>query len=248
MNESIVYKRTIVKETIKSDYLEEEREVTIYLPPNYSEGRTYPVIYCQDGEQFFFLGRIATTANQWIWEKKLEPMIIVGIEMKKATRTFDYHPQGSRFQAYKQFFVQELLPYIENKYSIAKTAANRILAGDSLGGTVSLHLAIEYPSLFGNMISLSGAFFETTQIMLKREKDLSWLNIYMVIGLGENEVETKRGIFNILEMNRLTKEILITKHAKLHYHEKEGNHVWGFWQKQIPDALSYFFKNKTYQM
>ncbi len=51
--DSKYYKRTIVKEDLHSTFLEERRSLRVYLPPGYSELLTYPVIYCQDGEQFF---------------------------------------------------------------------------------------------------------------------------------------------------------------------------------------------------
>lgn len=46
-------------------------------PPGYNEVLSYPVVYCQDGEEFFNFGRIATLAGQLIVEEDVEPFIIV---------------------------------------------------------------------------------------------------------------------------------------------------------------------------
>jgi enterochelin esterase-like enzyme len=115
------------------------------------------------------------------------------------------------------------------------------LAGDSLGGTVSLHLALDRPDLFGQVLSLSGAFFQSTQDQLHQTDSLSWLNIWMVVGLDETAVETSRGTFDFVHWNRLAKQVLEQKGAALSYREKPGDHIWGLWQKELPDGLRHFF-------
>ncbi|MGG1555673.1 alpha/beta hydrolase [Paenibacillus ferrarius] len=234
------YQRTILREELPSTILGETRSLRIYLPPGYNELLSYPVIYCQDGEQFFNFGRIATTMTRCILDAEMEPAIIVGVDVNVATRTAEYAPEGDRHAAYCRFFADELLPYIENRYPIRTERSDRILAGDSLGGTVSLHLALAYPSLFCRVISLSGAFFASTREQILAAEDLSWLEMYMLIGLDEKEVKTERGTFDFVRENRETLAALNSKKAALHYLEKPGKHLWGFWQGELPAALHYF--------
>lgn len=242
MDDSIYYKRTVMKELVPSQLLENDRPVRIFLPPGYQELVTYPVIYCQDGEQFFNFGRIVTHMNRLIFDEGVNPAIIVGVDVDTAIRTSEYAPEGERFSAYTRFFAEELLPYIEARYSVRTEASERILAGDSLGGTVSLHLALDYRSLFCNVISLSGAFLQQTRARLEQEADLSWLYLYMLIGLDETEVKTERGTFDFLEENRHTKARLEDKNCRLWYEEKPGKHLWGFWQNELPAAMKLFLK------
>ncbi|MDP5274689.1 alpha/beta hydrolase [Chengkuizengella axinellae] len=242
MSDSRYYKRTIMKEQMNSKILNDTRNLRVYLPPGYNELSSYPVIYCQDGEQFFNFGRVATHATRLILDEDLEPVIIVGIDVKLANRTAEYAPDGDRFQLYKQFFIDELLPFVEEKYPVRKDVDNRIVAGDSLGGTVSLHLALDHPELFRKVISLSGAFLDRTQARVELEDDLSWLDLYMLIGLQEDKVKTDRGTYDFLEANRVTKEILLEKKTKLEYVEKDGEHLWGFWQNELDEILAYFLK------
>jgi enterochelin esterase-like enzyme len=240
MDDSIYYKRTIIKELVPSAALGEERPVRVFLPPGYQELLSYPVIYCQDGEQFFNFGRIATVMNRLIFDEGIDPAIIVGVDVNTSIRTSEYAPEGSRFEAYCRFFAEELLPYIEDKYPVRTEPAERILAGDSLGGTVSLHLALDYRSLFSKVISLSGAFLQTTQERISQETDLSWLELYMLIGLDELEVKTERGTFDFVKANRHTKKLLDARSCRIHYEEKPGKHVWGFWQNELPTAMKLF--------
>ncbi|AFC32620.1 putative esterase [Paenibacillus mucilaginosus 3016] len=237
MDENVYLKRTIVKEQVPSNHLDAPRPLRIYLPPGYNELISYPVIYCQDGEDFFNFGRIATTMNRLIYDENIEPAIIVGVDVDKSVRTAEYAPEGDRFAAYCRFFAEELLPFVESRYPVRGSAEDRILAGDSLGGTVSLHLALDYRSLFYRVLSLSGAFLEGTRSRIAQETDLSWLELHMVIGTEENEVATERGTYDFLEANRQAKAMLEDRNCRLSYEEKPGRHVWGLWQQELPGML-----------
>lgn len=245
MSPSSYHKRTIIKREIQSEPLARTRSVRIFLPPGYNELVTYPVIYGQDGEQFFNFGRVATHATRLILDEGMEPVIIVGVDVDMENRTEEYSPSGSRFDRYCDFFVHELVPFVENQFPVRPDPEERILAGDSLGGTVSLHLALERPDLFRKVLSLSGAFTESTQERLREENDVSKLEIYMLIGEDETEVETDRGVFNFLHLNRVTRTMLEQRGARLRYVEKPGKHIWGFWQNELPEALLYFLGKRS---
>lgn len=242
MTDSKYLKRTILKEQIKSRFLNETRNLRVYLPPGYNEILSYPVVYCQDGEEFFNFGRIATTANYLILDGHTDPFIIVGVDVDTSVRTDEYAPFGSRFDAYTRCFAEEIIPFIEAKYPVRREASERVLAGDSLGGSVSLHLAVRYPELFRRIISLSGAYYPASQDIFEAQDDLSWLDVYMIVGLQETAFETDHGTHNFVELNRQTRELLLDRGAKVEYAEKDGKHIWGFWQKELPDALTYFFR------
>ncbi|OWA37361.1 enterochelin esterase [Saccharibacillus sp. O16] len=238
MTDSRYLKRTIVKEVIESQFLHEERSLRIYLPPGYNEVLSYPVIYCQDGEEFFNFGRIATYANQLILDEGIEPFIVVGIEVDVKKRTAEYAPFGSRHEAYVRCIMEEIIPFVEQKYRARSD--DRVLAGDSLGGSMSLHLSLLYPREFPRIISLSGAYYEESQDIIARESELGWLDIFMIVGLQENEYQTDHGTFDFVDLNRRTRDLLLERGATVRYAEKEGKHLWGFWQKELPDALKYF--------
>ncbi|MCM3339902.1 alpha/beta fold hydrolase [Paenibacillus sp. MER TA 81-3] len=240
MSDSSILKRTIVKHDIPSNHLGGSRRVRVYLPPGYQEVLSYPVVYCQDGEDFFNFGRIATHANKLIIEDDMEPFIIVGVEVDKKLRTSEYSPEGVRFESYTRAFAEEIVPAIEQLYPVRTDWTEVILAGDSLGGTVSLHLALMYPERFRQVISLSGAYYPSSLELMSLEKDLSWLHLFMIVGLQETEFTTDTGTYNFVELNRNAKQVLEARGAHIQYAEHEGQHLWGFWQKHVPDALRFF--------
>ncbi|WP_322904411.1 alpha/beta hydrolase [Paenibacillus campi] len=242
MTDSRYLKRTILKEQIDSRHLGETRTLRIYLPPGYNELLSYPVIYCQDGEEFFNFGRIATYANQLILDENIEPFIVVGVEVNTKIRTQEYAPFGNRFAAYTACFAEEIIPYIEAKYPVRRSADERVLAGDSLGGSVSVHIALRYPELFRRIISLSGAYYEQSQQLIAAEADLSALDVYMIVGLQETDFESDTGVYDFVQLNRDTRDLLLARGATVRYAEKDGKHLWGFWQKELPAALKYFLQ------
>lgn len=233
-------KRTVIRKNIHSEHLNQTRSLRIFLPPDYNVFREYPVIYCQDGEDFFNFGKIATFAYEGILEEGFDPMIIVGVDVDKRTRTDQYAPHGSLQHAYIQFFVHELVPFIEQSYTVKADKIHRIIAGDSLGGTVSLHIALAYPEVFGKIMSLSGAFFQDTYTAIQQRTDLSDLHGYFLVGTGETEVNTSLGVVNFVKGNREAKALLEARGAQLEYREAPGEHTWGFWQKHVLDALRHF--------
>ena len=236
-------KRTIIKDAVTSTHLiEGERGLRLYLPPGYNEILSYPVIYCQDGEDFFNFGRIATQAHAMILDGDLEPLIIVGVDVDKSIRTDEYAPDGERHEAYVRFFVEEMIPYVASKYAVRSEADQILLAGDSLGGTASLHIALSYPGKFKYLLALSGAFYPASRniVAAMAPGSLDWLNAYMLVGLQEDAFETDRGIYDFVALNRSMKQLLTDRGAELVYHEKDGKHVWGFWQQEVPAALTWF--------
>jgi enterochelin esterase-like enzyme len=239
MEERNAMKRTIVRETVRSRALGAVRNVRVYLPPGYDERVDYPAVYCQDGEQFFNFGRIATQATRLILEDGLPPFLIIGVDTDMPRRTAQYAPDGEQFADYCRFFVEEMLPEVEARYAIRRSAEGRILAGDSLGGTVSLHLALDHPGRFRTVLSLSGAFLAPTHARIARETDLRRLKMYMLIGTDETAVRTERGTYDFLEANREARRLLEARSAALRYVEKPGGHIWGFWQRELPEALKW---------
>ncbi|MBC7868394.1 MAG: esterase, partial [Gloeobacteraceae cyanobacterium ES-bin-316] len=56
---------------------------------------------------------------------------------------------------YLRFLVQELMPFIDIKFSTAKEPKNTFIAGSSMGGLISIYAICEYPEVFGGAACLS---------------------------------------------------------------------------------------------
>ena len=98
----------------------------------------------------------------------------------------------------------ELIPYIDNKYSTDTT--RRIIAGHSLGGFFALYAMFQYenePLLFSGIVAASPSIWWENAYLLKLEKQLSEnrndLPISLFLSAGSDE-----GVTNMLdvEMNQ----------------------------------------------
>lgn len=241
------YKRKVTGDSINSSHLGRAMDVRVFLPPGFDELLSYPVLYTQDGQDFFMYGRIATLAQQLILEEGLQPFLIVGVDVSRKDRTSEYSPTGSKNRAYRKFFLEELIPHIEARYQVPANGLQRVLAGDSLGGAVSLDIALDQPELFQGMICLSGAFLPPLLDRVRSVEPFPPIDLYLLVGEQETAVETHIGNLDFVAMNRSARDLLKKKQARFTYIEKPGTHTWGFWQKELPDALRHFFRPAFYR-
>ncbi len=160
------------------------RNIDIWLPADYSNSKSYAVIYVHDAQMLF---DSTTTWNHQEWHMdevmnelagtgKIRDCIVVGIWNNGEYRHSEYYPQKSlnylpkpfrkkiiseqlkgKAQAdnYLKFIVKELKPYIDSHYSTLNDAANTFIMGSSMGGLISLYALCEYPQVFGGAACLS---------------------------------------------------------------------------------------------
>lgn len=228
-------RRTIKSHNLYSTHLLEERTIKICLPQNFDPGRSYPVVYCQDGNEFFTHGRIATIANQMVGEGEIDPLLIVGIAVNHKRRSDDYAIGGIRSEAYRRFVVEECLPFIENHYPV--DADQRFFAGVSLGAAATLSLAMADPDRFNKLLLFSGAYYPAAQTAVKAAQGLFALRCYMLVGRQETALETDTGVYNFYELNQQMRSLFESQGVAVDYEEADGTHIWGFWQSHLPDAL-----------
>ena len=74
-------------------------------------------------------------------------------QLKRSGRTKEiFKPQSD---SYLKFIVEELKPYIDNKFSVLADRGNTFIAGSSMGGLISVYAICEYPKVFGGAACLS---------------------------------------------------------------------------------------------
>lgn len=148
-----------IKDTIFSQKLNEDREITISLPESYDSNKTkkYPLLILLDGDFLLdpFQGALSY-GNYW---DDLPEVIIVGINQNKNNEretdcTVD-EATGLPSEKGEQFFEfigMELIPYIQKSLRVAPF---RMVAGlDTTAGFLNLYLYKDQP-IFNAFISLS---------------------------------------------------------------------------------------------
>lgn len=141
----------------KSSTLKDIRPLVIYTPPGYNPqgNKKYPVLYLIHGatdthETWFKVGRVNFILDNLIAQGKAEPMIIV-MPYANPFLTFSGKPNSniiSNSFDYTEELIKEILPYIEQNYSIKKNASDRAIAGFSRGGYQTIQAGFLYPDMF----------------------------------------------------------------------------------------------------
>ncbi|MGA3053108.1 MAG: alpha/beta hydrolase-fold protein [Candidatus Korobacteraceae bacterium] len=241
-----------------SKLMEEKRDLIIYLPPLYDAepGRRYPTLYLQDGQNLFdpdtsFIPgkywRVGETADELIMAGAIVPLIVVGIYNTGTRRIDEYTPiedkrlGGGRADTYGQMLVEELKPFVDHHYRTLSGIQNCGLGGSSLGGLVSMYLALRYSSVFGKLAAMSPSVWWRNRAILKTVAELKRkpnLRIWMDIGTREGQ--------RALPDARALKTALVKKGWKLgedlSYTEVEGGqHDEVAWSQRVAPMLRFLF-------
>lgn len=237
------FKRIIKKAALTSKALQDQKEIILSFPPSYRKEKRYPVLLLHDGDDYIRMGRIVTQANPMIDRGELNPFLIVAVPVLKERRNQEYSPLGEHYQAHMQFILEELRPFLEANYPADCSPESWVLGGSSLGGTISLHIALTYPQYCKRILSQSGAFLPITMEKI-RQVDTLTLQIYQSIGLDETAIPTHAGELDLLAQNREAHRLFVEKQAQVSYTEFAGGHTWRHWQQELPQALQFFFAPK----
>lgn len=236
-------KGTIKELTFHSRELGEDLQLLVYLPANFSPLYKYSLLIAQDGRDYFQLGRIGRLTDEYLFEKEIENLIIVGVPYKNVEeRRRKYHPEGEQNQQYIRFLAHELVPFLDQELPTYQMGLTRALIGDSLGATVSLMAALQYPHTFGKVLLQSPYVDENVLNSVQNFSDGQLLQLYHVIGNQETEVQTTNGkIKDFLTPNRKLSKIISEKPITYFYEEFNGNHTWTYWQPDLRRALKMLF-------
>lgn len=229
--------------TIYSKALDEEMQLLIHLPHNFSPLYKYSVLIASDGKDYFQFGRLGRVVDELIDAEEIENVIVVGVPYKSVKeRRRLYHPDGDRHKAYTRFLAHELVPYIDDNYPTYQIGAGRALIGDSLAATISLLSASKYPNIFGKVILHSPYVDDLVLEKVEAVKDPSNFSIYHVIGKEETQVNTQLdGIQDFLTPNRTLNELIERKGFPYFYDEFNGDHTWKHWQPDVRRAIQMVF-------
>lgn len=242
----------------------QERTIRVYLPPTYHmETKRYPVLYMHDGQNVFrdedSIRGESLRIGDYLDENRLE-IIVVGIDLNTTgeERINEYCPwvngefskkllekpsnSGGKGKAYLDFIVNELKPYIDNKYRTLENDTS--MAGISLGGLITTFAACLYPEIFSKAAILSTAFYRNQEEIenLLKNSDLSLIKkFYMDCGTreaGENQeiseifLGTSKSVYEILNGKLSNISFTILDHAE---------HKYSDFIKRIPKVLSYLY-------
>ena len=247
---------------LRSQIFGNTRLVRVWLPPDYDGwGATrYPVLYLNDGQNLFdpmtaFVGvdwQVGETAERLIADQKIRPLIIVGIDNTK-NRANEYIPYKSKDprvldakgKCYPEFLRGEVMPLIEERYSVLKGPENTGFGGSSLGGLITLYTQMAAPGVFGRLLIESPSLFVANRKILEESRRFhNWpARTYLSMGTREtgNAEKDAKIVDDVRELETILREAGLDE-QRLKVRIAEGaTHNEAAWAARFPEALEFLY-------
>jgi enterochelin esterase-like enzyme len=190
------------------------RLLRVYTPPNYSADRRYPVLYLHHG--------LGNTSTEWtqrarapiiidnlIADKKIRPFIIV-FPSGNATAVPGDEKQGDRTQAaygtpYHQDLLEDIIPFVESRYSVYADRNHRAIAGMSMGGGQTLNIGLTNLDRFAWIAAVAAA--PNTRPPAELVPDPAAVGqlklLWLSVGNHDNLMRVSKGVHDYLQEKRV---------------------------------------------
>lgn len=150
--------------------------------------------------------------------------------------------------AFAEVVAGEILPLAARELGVSVPAKRTALAGSSYGGLASTRLALAWPQVFGNVISLSGSYWwspdgaETgrAEHMANLVAGMERANVRFFLTAGLFETG-RAGELDILNTNRHLRTVMEAKGYDVTLREYAGAHDYITWRGALSDGLIHLF-------
>lgn len=228
---------------------EKTRRTYVYVPDSFSYDNDlrYPVLYMFDGHNVFYDSH-ATYGKSWGMKEYMDhsqtQMIIVGVECNddpnngRLNEYCPYHvenPFGTiipKGKIYMDWLVDELKPYIDEKYPTLADRNHTYISGSSMGGLMSLYGLVVYNHVFSKAAALSASLWNMDGITNDIINSQIAENSYIFLNYGEREFSfneaRNRDVVEVIKL-------LLDKRVFISFSVTKGEgHSEASWEKQVP--------------
>ena len=232
---------------VESAVFSETRHESLYLPPDHDPARPYPLVVIHDGDDFVTYADLAVSLDNLIEAGDIPPLLAALVQ------THDRTGEYPRARRHARYLVQELLPALEMRYTIAPDPHDRVLLGASLGAVASLSTAFRFPRVFGGLVLQSGSFILDERKLehrphpvfhrvarlvkaLRRAPDLPRTRAFISTGTLEGLADENRALADFL-----------TEHGvEVAFKSAWDGHHWHNWRDQLRAGLMWVLKPSDY--
>lgn len=160
--------------------------ITAYLPNDYNKYQHLPVLYFLHGrsgsENIIFELDILGTTDLLIQKKIIKPLIIIcprlensrGLNSSIITKEIissNLNGQIINLGRYEDYFIKEIIPFIDKSYKTIANKTGRFIGGASAGGYAALNYGLRYSKLFSKI----GGHMPALELQLDQE-DIPYFN------------------------------------------------------------------------
>jgi len=260
------YRKVMDDLSLPSKILKGERKFAVYLPPNYdSSSRSYPVLYLlhgytDDHTGWIQFGEVLHIADRAILSGESTAMIIVMPDADTGGAGYTNALSGK--WNYEDFFFEEFMPHIEERFRIKKDKRFRAIAGLSMGGGGSFIYALRRLDLFSSAAPLSASLGPQS---LEEMKDFTYLGytssnhnqkdferysnrnnpLQLVENMEAKDLNSVRWYIDcgdddfLYKSNSLMHIKMRGKNVKHEFRIRDGGHSWSYWRASLPKVLEF---------
>jgi len=254
--------------TMSSAIFRNERKLRVLLPEGYGDPanaeRRYPVMYLLDGQNVFDACLSDVSHHEWgadetvrrlVAEKKLPPMIVVGVDHAGRDRAREYLPykdfvgnpdmEEPAGKAFPDFMIREVMPMVDGRYRTLKGAANTGIGGSSYGGVASLYALLAKPAVFGYGLVESPVLWVGMGQPVRDTDPLTVMPRKVFIGFGGKEASTPavndRLVGLVRQVERNFKAAGYDAKTLRVVVDPQAAHTEAAWEQRLPGALTFLF-------
>jgi len=233
--------------------LERQRTIRLYRPPDYATShQRYAVLYMHDGQNLF--DAATSFLGEWEVDEALDRLaktrhlqiIVVGIDNGAVHRmqeldAWDNERHGkAEGQAYMDFIVGVVKPYIDAHYRTQADRAHTAIMGSSLGGLISHYAICAYPKVFGKAGMFSPAYWYAAEVFDYTSSHALPKDTRLYFYAGGKEDESMVG--NMERAVALVRQQgLSAGNISVHV-DAEAQHNEAAWRAEFPRAVAWLFE------
>ena len=250
---------------IDSTFLRARRRITVlrsHVADRHPSQEPPAVLYLNDGQNLFdparaFAGntwRVAETVNWLVGERRIPPILVVGIDHGEVRRAREYLPvedERNPFarrplgRQYVDFVTREVVPFVERTYQVSRRISARAFGGSSYGAVAALLAVLERPGTFGRLLLESPSLYVGNRIMLRKARRAPRWPARVYLGVGTAETSKAHVNRETVENVRVLESILQDAGLgpkRLKVVVQEGaTHSEGAWAGRFGEALTFLF-------
>jgi len=230
-----------------------EKPVTVTLPDGYQDSKKYNVIYVLHG----YSGNHSDWTKLTNIEKLADQYDVIIVNPDGNFGSWYLDSDIDKNSQYETYITDDLLNYIDSKYSTNRSKSGRAITGLSMGGFGALHIAINHPDQFAAVSGISAgvdvrpfsAEFDLAKVLGSyAENKEKWDSIAIINNLHKiaaGNTAWKKGADTLpimldigvddffIEQNRALHQAMLKMRIRHDYVERPGIHDWHYWNKVI---------------
>lgn len=221
------------------------RKALVYLPPGFSSQKHYPVLYLLHGiggDELEWLrgGQPQVILDNLYAAGKLAEMIVVmpnGRAMKDDRATGDIMAKDKveAFAAFEKDLLQDLIPFVQQKYPAFTDREHRAIAGLSMGGGQSLNFGLGNLDKFAWVGAFSAAPNTKSPEVLVPDPALAKEQLKLLwISCGDSD--------RLVSFTTRTHQYLAEKQVPHIYYIEPGVHDFKVWKNGLYMYAQFLFK------